>query len=115
MANDPPLDPGWRPLRGAAGSAGTVVEPIGAELLVAVPPLAGAAPGDAHRLGHVSDRAAGLDAPTQQQSTLRREWSVTVTHETSGVVSKPWTAAHLLPEVSLLVDPHVTNVHERNT
>jgi hypothetical protein len=63
----------------------------------------------------VSDWTAGLDAPAQQQSTLRREWSVTVTHETSGVVSKPSTAAHLLPEVSLVVDPYrVTNVRGRN-
>jgi hypothetical protein len=63
----------------------------------------------------MSDGTAGLDAPAQQQSTLWRQWSVTVTHETSGVVSKPWTAAHLLPEVSLVVDTYrVTNVCGRN-
>jgi hypothetical protein len=63
----------------------------------------------------MSDRTAGFDTPAQQQSTLRRERSVTVTHETSGAVSVPSTAAHLLPEVSLVVDPYrVTNVHERH-
>jgi hypothetical protein len=63
----------------------------------------------------MSDRRPGLDPTTKQQSTLRRERSVTVTHGDLrfGVLAS--TPAHLLPEVSLVVDPYrVTNVRGKN-
>jgi hypothetical protein len=64
----------------------------------------------------MSDRTAGLDTPAQQQSTLRREWSVTVTHGDLRLGVLASTPAHLLPEVSLWVDPYrVTNVRGRNS
>jgi hypothetical protein len=64
----------------------------------------------------VSDRTAGLDTPAQQQSTLRRERSVTVTHGDLRRGELASTPAHLLPEVSLMVDPYrVTNVREKNS
>jgi hypothetical protein len=58
---------------------------------------------------------AGLDAPAQQQSTLRGERSVTVSHGDLrfGVLAS--TTAHLLPEVSRFSDYRVTNVRGRNT
>jgi hypothetical protein len=63
----------------------------------------------------VGDGSTGLDAPAEQESTLRGEWGVTVRQENlrgSVLASSP---AHLLPEVSSFVDPYrVTNVHERN-
>ena len=92
------------------------MQAVAAELGVAVPPLRGAPAGDAHGRGHVGDGSTGLDAPAEQESTLRGEWGVTVRQENlrgSVLASSP---AHLLPEVSSFVDPYrVTNVHERNT
>jgi hypothetical protein len=92
------------------------METVAAELGVAVPPFRGAPTRDAHGLGHVGDRRTGLDAPAEQESSLRGEWSITVRQEDlrgSVLASSP---AHLLPEVSSWVDPYrVTNVHERNT
>jgi hypothetical protein len=58
----------------------------------------------------------GVDAPAQQQSTMRCQRSVTVTHEDLRVGELAWTPAHLLRGSSALVDPYrVTNVYERNT
>ena len=97
------------------GPAGPVMESVQSQFEVAVPPLAGALPRDSHGLGHVSDGTAGLDPTTQQQSPLGRQRSVTVTHGDLrfGVLAS--TPAHLLPEVSLVVDLYrVTNVRERN-
>jgi hypothetical protein len=114
-AADLGLNPVGHPGRETTGSARPVVQPVGAELQVAVPPLGGTAPRDSHGRRHMSDRRPGLDPPTEQQSTLRRERSVTVTHRDLRVVSKPSTAAHLLPEVSSVVDPYrVTNVRGKN-
>jgi hypothetical protein len=64
----------------------------------------------------MGDGCAALDPATQQQSTLRGQRSVTVTHEDLREVCVPSTAAHLHPEVFVLGDPHtrVTDVHERN-
>ena len=63
-----------------------------------------------------ADRGSGLDAPAQQQSTLRGERSVPVRQGDLRGVCEPSTAAHLPPEVFALVDPYrVTNVHERNS
>jgi len=63
----------------------------------------------------MGDWCAGLDSATQQQSTLRGQRSVTVTHEDLRVGELASTPAHLLPEVFALVDPYrVTNVCERN-
>jgi hypothetical protein len=63
----------------------------------------------------MSDRCPGLDPAAQQQSTLRGQRGVTVTHEDLREVVLASTPAHLLPEVFALVDPyHVTNVRERN-
>jgi hypothetical protein len=92
------------------------MQTIDPELEVAVPPLAGTTPRDPHRLSHMSDRTAGLDTTAQQQSTLRREWSVTVTHGDLRLGVLASTPAHLLPEVSLVGDPYrVTNVRGKNT
>jgi len=56
------------------------------------------------------------DPSAEQQSTLRCEGGVTVSHEDLRVVVLAWTPAHLLPEVFALGDPYrVTNVRERNT
>ena len=63
------------------GPTGAVMQTVDAELEVAVPPLRRASTGDAHGRGHVGDRRARLDAPAQQQSTLRGQRSVTVNHE----------------------------------
>jgi hypothetical protein len=61
------------------------------------------------------DRASRLDSAAQQQSTLRGQRSVTVTHEDLREGALAWTPAHLQPEVFALVDPYrVTNVRERN-
>jgi hypothetical protein len=63
----------------------------------------------------MGDRSAGLDAPTEQESTLGGQRSITVTHEDLREVVLDSTPAHLLPEVFALVDPYrVTNVRERN-
>ncbi len=102
--------------RGPAGAAGAVVQPVGAELGVAAPPLGGALAADADRLGYVGDGRAGLDAAIEQESTLGSEGGVTVAHEDLRGVVLAWTPAHLQPEVFALVDPYrVTNVRERNT
>jgi len=99
-----------------AGSAGAVMETVGAEFQVAVPPLRRAPARDPHRRGHVRDRGAGLDPATQQQSTLRGQRGVTVTHEDLREAVLASTPAHLHPEVFALVDPYrATNVRERNT
>jgi hypothetical protein len=64
----------------------------------------------------MSNRCARLDAATQQQSSLRGERSVTVTHEDLRAGELASTPAHLHPEVFALGDPYpVTNVYERNT
>lgn len=105
-------DPSW----GVPRSAGAVVEAVGAELEIAVPPLRGAPAGDAHGRRHVCNVGAGLDPATQQESSLRGERGVTVTHGDLRGVCVPSTAAHLPPEVFASVDPYrVTNVRERNT
>jgi hypothetical protein len=63
----------------------------------------------------MSDRITGSDPPAQQRSPLARERSVTVTHRDLRVGELASTPAHLLPEVSSVVDPYrITNVHERN-
>ena len=59
------------------------------------------------------DPAGGPTA--QQESTLRRERGVTVTHEDLWVGELASTPAHLHPEAFALVDPYrVTNIRERN-
>jgi hypothetical protein len=64
----------------------------------------------------VGDRRPGLDPPAKQQSTLRRERSITVTHGDLRLGVLASTPAHLLPEVSLVVDPYrVTNVRGKNS
>ena len=116
VVNDPLLQAGWGPVRGSPRSARPVMETLDAQLEVAVPPFAGALPRNPHRFGDVSDRTAGLDPAAQQQSTLWREWSVTVTHGDLRLGVLASTPAHLLPEVSLWVDPYrVTNLRGRNT
>jgi hypothetical protein len=63
----------------------------------------------------MSDRSAGLDPSAEQESTLRRQRSVTVSHEDLRVGELASTPAHLLRGSSALVDPYgVTNVSERN-
>jgi hypothetical protein len=57
---------------------------------------------------------AGFDAPAQQQSTLRRERSVTVSHGDLRFGVLALSPAHLLPEVSRFVDYRVTNVRVGN-
>jgi hypothetical protein len=86
VADDLPLDAGRRPVGTAAGPAGPVVEPLGAELEVSVPLLGRTAAGDAHRLGGVGDGSASLDAPAQQQSTCGVCGALRCPTETSGVV-----------------------------
>jgi hypothetical protein len=64
----------------------------------------------------VGNGTAGLDAPAQQESTSGGKGSVTVGHEDlrKGVLDS--SSAHLLPEVSHLVDPvRVNNVSEKYT
>jgi hypothetical protein len=64
----------------------------------------------------MGDGRAGLDASTEQQSTLRGQRSIAVNHEGLRGWCEPSTAAHLQPEVFALVDPYrVTNVRERNS
>jgi hypothetical protein len=64
----------------------------------------------------MSDGAARLDAPAEQESTGRGQRSVTVGHEDLRVGVLASTPAHLLPEVFVLVDPTgVNNVRGRNT
>jgi len=64
----------------------------------------------------MGNRRACGDPATQQQTSLRGERSVTVTHEDLRVGELASTPAHLLPEVFALVDPYpVTNVSERNS
>jgi len=64
----------------------------------------------------MGDRRACRDAPAEEQSALRSEGSVTVSHEDLRVGELASTPAHLLPEVFALGDPYrVTNVCERNT
>src|SRR5947199_3486348 len=72
---DPLGDSGRRP----PGTARAVMQALDSEFEIAMPPLRGTAPRDAHGGGHVGDRLAGLDALAQQQSTGRGERSVTVT------------------------------------
>jgi hypothetical protein len=92
------------------------MEAVDAELEVAVPPLRRAAAADAHGRGHVGDGGSRLDAAAHQQSTLRGQRGVTVTHEDLRVGELASTPAHLHPKVFALVDPYrVTNVRERNT
>jgi len=63
----------------------------------------------------MGDRRACCDPATQQQTSLRRERSVTVTHEDLREAVLAWTPAHLQPEVFASVDPHrATYVYERN-
>src|SRR5438874_10102428 len=50
-----------------SGATGAVMQPVGAELEVAVPPLRRAAPGDTHGRGHMGDGGAGFDPPAQQE------------------------------------------------
>jgi hypothetical protein len=115
-AADLGLDPVSHPGRGTTGTAGAVVQPVHAQFQVAVPPLRGTPPRDTHGPGHMSNRRPSLDPPTQQQSTLRREWSVTVTHGDLRLGVLASSPAHLLPEVSLVVDPYrVTNVRGKNS
>jgi hypothetical protein len=105
-------EPPRRPPR----AAGTVMQPVEADLEIAVPPLRCATTGDTHRRREVCDRCAGLDPATQQESTLRGQRGVTVTHEDLREVVLAWTPAHLLPEVCTLVDPRrVTNVCDGNS
>jgi hypothetical protein len=109
------FDPFRGPGRATSGPAGTVMQPVDAELEVAVPPLRRATPRDGHGRRHMSDRRTSLDPTTQQQSTLRGQRGVTVTHEDLRVGELASTPAHLQPEVFALVDPYrVTNVCERN-
>jgi hypothetical protein len=64
----------------------------------------------------MGDGCAGLDTPTEQQSTLWGKRGVTVIHEGLRVGELASTPAHLQPEVFLVVDPYrVTKVHERYT
>jgi len=61
-------------------------------------------------------RRACRDAPAEEQSALRSEGSVTVSHEDLRVAVLASTPAHLLPEVFALGDPYrVTNVCGRNS
>jgi hypothetical protein len=61
------------------------------------------------------DWRAGFDSAAQQQSTLRGQGGVTVTHEDLRAAVLASTPAHLAPEVFALVDPYrVTNVRESN-
>src|SRR5262245_10942787 len=62
-------DPPGRPVR----PTGAVMETIGTQLEVAVPPFRRASARDPHRRGHMGNRGASLDPATQQQSTLRRQ------------------------------------------
>ena len=91
------------------------MQPVDAELEVAVPPLRRAPAGDPHRRGHMRDRGARLDPPTQQQSTLRGQRSVTVTHEDlrGGVLAS--TPAHLQPEVFAWWTPTASPTSVRGT
>jgi hypothetical protein len=115
-ANHPGLELGWGTTRGPAGAARTILEANLAELQVAMPPLAGALTGDTHLVGDMGDRRAGLDTPAKEESTVRGEGSVTVCHRDLRGVCMPWSAAHLLPEVLLVVDPiGVTNVPDRDS
>jgi hypothetical protein len=95
--------------RRASWPAGTVTEPLGAQLLVATPPLVGALAGDAHGIGGVGDGPTGLDPLAQQQSTGGGQRSVTVGHEDLRVGELASTPAHLHPEVFVLVDPYRVN------
>jgi hypothetical protein len=91
------------------------MQTIDPEFEIPVPPLAGTPPRNPHRLSNMSNRTTGLDTTAQQQSPLRREWSVTVTHGDLRLGVLASTPAHLLPEVSLWVDPYrVTNVRGKN-
>jgi hypothetical protein len=92
------------------------VQAVDAELEVAVPPLRGTLTADTHGIGDTGDRRAGLDPATEQESPLRGQRGVTVTHEDLRVVVLASTPAHLPPEVFALVHPYrVTNVRERNS
>ena len=92
------------------------MQALDSEFEIAMPPLRGTAPRDAHGGGHVGDRLAGLDALAQQQSTGRGERSVTVSHEDLRCGVSLQTAAHLQPGVFALVDPYrVTNVRDGNS
>jgi hypothetical protein len=106
---DSALESGWGLVGRGPGSAGAVVQAVGPELLVAVPPLVGALPGDAHGFSGVGDRPTSLNALAQQQSTGGGQRSVTVGHEDLRVGELASTPAHLHPEVFVLVDPYRVN------
>src|ERR671910_1591755 len=76
--NDAPFSGRLRACRAPMWAAGAVLEPRHPLGLVAAPPDIGPVPGDPHRPGRVSNRPAGLDPLTQQQSTSRSQTSVTV-------------------------------------
>jgi hypothetical protein len=71
--------------------------------VTAMPPLRRPSSRDAHGRRHRGDRAAGLDAPAQQQSAGLAELGVSVDHGASGACGLH-AAAHLLPEALYVVD-----------
>jgi len=90
-------------------AAGTVLQAGWAFDLVAAPPDIGAVPGDPHRRRGVGDRPTSVDPLAQQQSTGRRQTSVTVQQSLRGewvVSATPTLARRLTPTV----DP-VSKVH----
>ena len=90
------------------------MEPVDAELEVTMPPLGGTSAGDTHHRRDMGDGGAGLDSAAQQQSTLRGERGVTVTHEDLRFGELASTPAHLHPEVFALVDRTTSRVKSRH-